>query len=152
MRRLGSVKEVAQNSDIVITAVGKPYQIREVLHFCHIFQCNHATDQRASVQAAENHGLHRTLVSPSVTRMPPKIVGFLCLKLSGAQSIFHSCVQVVLGETGLFAGMRQGAMWIDHTTSSYEQTIELTGEATKQGFRPVECPVTGGRCCSSMNL
>ena len=30
MKRLDSVKKVAEESDVVITAVGKPYQIREV--------------------------------------------------------------------------------------------------------------------------
>ena len=51
----------------------------------------------------------------------------------------------MLGADGLFEGLNEGNTWIDHTTSSYEQTIELTGEATKRGFRPVECPITGGK-------
>ena len=30
LKRYDSVKEVAENSDVVVTAVGKPHQIREV--------------------------------------------------------------------------------------------------------------------------
>lgn len=74
---------------------------------------------------------------------PPTHPAFT-LALSLAPNL-SSVLQVVLGSDGLFAGMREGSLWIDHTTSSYEQTIELTGEATKRGFRPVECPITGGR-------
>ena len=61
-------------------------------------------------------------------------------------------MQAVLGADGLFEGLSEGNIWIDHTTSSYEQTIELTGEAAKRGFRPVECPITGGSSLNSKNL
>ena len=57
----------------------------------------------------------------------------------------------MLGADGLFEGLSEGNMWIDHTTSSYEQTIELTGEATKRGFRPIECPITGGKALFTLN-
>ena len=55
-----------------------------------------------------------------------------------------SLSQAVLGKNGLFEGLSEGNIWIDHTTSSYEQTIELTTEASRRGFRPVEGPITGG--------
>ena len=69
----------------------------------------------------------------------------LNFKRSSSYPKHPSChLQVVLGATGLFDGLSKGNMWIDHTTSSYEQTIELTGEASKRGFRPVECCLSGG--------
>ena len=48
------------------------------------------------------------------------------------------------GEEGLLAGMREGKVWIDHSTTDYEQTVELNSEVLKKGGRMLEAPVTGG--------
>ena len=48
------------------------------------------------------------------------------------------------GEEGLLAGMREGKVWIDHSTTDYEQTVELNNEVVKKGGRMLEAPVTGG--------
>ncbi len=52
---------------------------------------------------------------------------------------------VCLGETGAFAGMRQGAQFIDHTTASATVARELAGEAKAHGFGFVDAPVSGGQ-------
>ena len=52
---------------------------------------------------------------------------------------------VCLGETGAFAGMRQGAQFIDHTTASATVARELAGEARAHGFGFVDAPVSGGQ-------
>jgi len=37
--------------------------------------------------------------------------------------------QVLTGENGVFAGLRSGGVWIDHSTTDYQQTLELAKEA-----------------------
>jgi 3-hydroxyisobutyrate dehydrogenase len=53
--------------------------------------------------------------------------------------------QVMLGEDGIFAGMRQGAVVVDHTTASAEIARELHAEAKRRGFDFVDAPVSGGQ-------
>ena len=48
------------------------------------------------------------------------------------------------GESGLLAGMSEGKVWIDHSTTDYEQTVDLNTEVVKKGGRMLEAPVTGG--------
>jgi 3-hydroxyisobutyrate dehydrogenase-like beta-hydroxyacid dehydrogenase len=52
---------------------------------------------------------------------------------------------VVLGEQGAFAGMKSGAIFIDHTTASANVARELSAEATKRGLQFVDAPVSGGQ-------
>jgi len=51
---------------------------------------------------------------------------------------------VVLGDDGAFAGMKPGAIFVDHTTASAEVARELAAEALTRGFRFVDAPVSGG--------
>ncbi|MFT3663893.1 NAD(P)-dependent oxidoreductase [Piscinibacter sp.] len=51
---------------------------------------------------------------------------------------------VVLGEHGAFAGMRPGAIFVDHTTASAEVARELGAEAHKRGLQFIDAPVSGG--------
>jgi len=53
--------------------------------------------------------------------------------------------EVMLGKDGTFAGMRQGAVVVDHTTASAEIARELHAEAKKRGFDFVDAPVSGGQ-------
>ena len=48
------------------------------------------------------------------------------------------------GDNGLLAGLSDGKVWIDHSTTDYEQTVELNEEVVKKGGRMLEAPVTGG--------
>jgi 3-hydroxyisobutyrate dehydrogenase len=52
---------------------------------------------------------------------------------------------VMLDEDGIFAGTRQGAVVVDHTTASAEIARELHGEARQRGFDFVDAPVSGGQ-------
>lgn len=52
---------------------------------------------------------------------------------------------VVLGETGVFAGMKEGAVLIDHTTTSAVVARELAEEAADRGLGFLDAPVSGGQ-------
>lgn len=69
----------------------------------------------------------------------------------GAQIVF-ACVgndddlrSVVLGETGAFAGMTSGTIFIDHTTASAVVARELATEGARHGIAFVDAPVSGGQ-------
>ncbi|HML08441.1 MAG TPA: NAD(P)-dependent oxidoreductase [Xanthobacteraceae bacterium] len=68
------------------------------------------------------------------------------------QDLVMTCVgndndlrQVMLGEDGVFAGVRQGAIVVDHTTASAKIAHELYAEAKKRGFDFIDAPVSGGQ-------
>ena len=70
---------------------------------------------------------------------------------AGADIVF-ACVgndddlrSVVLGDGGAFAGMKAGAVFVDHTTASAEVARELNGEAVRLGLQFVDAPVSGGQ-------
>jgi 3-hydroxyisobutyrate dehydrogenase len=51
---------------------------------------------------------------------------------------------VALGEAGAFAGMVDGAVFVDHTTASAAVARELQGVAARRGQQFVDAPVSGG--------
>jgi 3-hydroxyisobutyrate dehydrogenase-like beta-hydroxyacid dehydrogenase len=51
---------------------------------------------------------------------------------------------VTLGTSGAFAGMRSGAIFVDHTTASAAVARELAAAASAKGLRFVDAPVSGG--------
>jgi 3-hydroxyisobutyrate dehydrogenase len=53
--------------------------------------------------------------------------------------------EVMLGRDGVFAGVRKGAMVVDHTTASAEIARELHAEAKSRGFDFIDAPVSGGQ-------
>src|SRR5687767_15226375 len=53
--------------------------------------------------------------------------------------------EVALGANGGFAGVKKGAVFVDHTTASAEVARELYAEAKKRGFDFVDAPVSGGQ-------
>ncbi len=68
----------------------------------------------------------------------------------GADIVF-ACVgndddlrSVVLGPDGAFAGMKPGAIFVDHTTASAEVARELGAEADGRGLKFIDAPVSGG--------
>ena len=70
---------------------------------------------------------------------------------AGADLVF-ACVgndddlrSVVLGESGAFAGMAPGAVFIDHTTASAEVARTLYAAARVLGLQFVDAPVSGGQ-------
>ncbi|MEI4231403.1 NAD(P)-dependent oxidoreductase [Roseovarius sp. D22-M7] len=52
---------------------------------------------------------------------------------------------VCLGEDGAFAGMSDGATFVDHTTVSAKVTEELYAGARAQGLSFVDAPISGGQ-------
>jgi len=52
---------------------------------------------------------------------------------------------IVLGDDGAFAGMKKGAIFVDHTTASANVARELAEEASRRGFGFVDAPVSGGQ-------
>jgi 3-hydroxyisobutyrate dehydrogenase len=52
---------------------------------------------------------------------------------------------VCLGDTGAFAGMKPGAVFVDHTTVSARVTRELSAVAAGMGLGFVDAPVSGGQ-------
>jgi 3-hydroxyisobutyrate dehydrogenase len=69
----------------------------------------------------------------------------------GAEFVF-ACVgndgdlrSVTLGESGAFAGMARGAVFVDHTTASAEVSRELHTEASQRGLHFIDAPVSGGQ-------
>ena len=52
---------------------------------------------------------------------------------------------VVVGEDGAFAGMKRGAIFVDHTTASAAIARELHAEGAKKGLHFVDAPVSGGQ-------
>ncbi len=66
--------------------------------------------------------------------------------------VVFSCVgadrdlrEICLGENGAFAGMDQGTVFVDHTTTSAEVARELSQVAAKAGYEFVDAPVSGGQ-------
>jgi 3-hydroxyisobutyrate dehydrogenase len=52
---------------------------------------------------------------------------------------------VVYGDTGAFAGMAKGKIFVDHTTASASVARELAKEAAAKGFGFLDAPVSGGQ-------
>ncbi|WCR12559.1 NAD(P)-dependent oxidoreductase [Paracoccus stylophorae] len=52
---------------------------------------------------------------------------------------------VCLGQDGAFAGMAEGAVFVDHTTVSAAVTRELADEAGGAGIGYVDAPISGGQ-------
>src|SRR5437016_2512810 len=53
--------------------------------------------------------------------------------------------EVALGSNGAFHGVKNGAVFVDHTTASAEVARALHVEAKKRGFDFVDAPVSGGQ-------
>jgi 3-hydroxyisobutyrate dehydrogenase len=52
---------------------------------------------------------------------------------------------VLLGQDGAFAGMKPGAVLVDHTTASAEVARELYAQAQALGLHFIDAPVSGGQ-------
>lgn len=68
------------------------------------------------------------------------------------QDIVFACVGndddlrlVTTGQNGAFAGMKEGAVFVDHTTVSASIARELSQVAEKSGFAFIDAPVSGGQ-------
>ena len=52
--------------------------------------------------------------------------------------------QVFEGDNGILAGLSTNKIWIDHSTTDYEQTQTFNDLAGNKGARCLEAPITGG--------
>jgi 3-hydroxyisobutyrate dehydrogenase len=52
---------------------------------------------------------------------------------------------VTLGPDGAFAGMKEGAIFVDDTTASANVARQLHAEAARRGFAFIDAPVSGGQ-------
>ena len=52
---------------------------------------------------------------------------------------------ITLGTEGAFAGMKPGAIFVDHTTASAQVARELYAAALAQGLHFIDAPVSGGQ-------
>ncbi len=71
---------------------------------------------------------------------------------SKARDFVFACVgndddlrEVTLGESGAFAGIAAGAVFVDHTTASATIARELDRDAKSRGFGFIDAPVSGGQ-------
>ncbi len=78
--------------------------------------------------------------------------------VAGADIVF-ACVgndddlrSIVLGDTGAFAGMKGGAVFVDHTTASADVARELYALAQTKGLHFVDAPVSGGQAGAQNGL
>lgn len=69
----------------------------------------------------------------------------------GADAVFtcvgadHDLEDVTLGRDGAFGAMREGALFVDHTTVSADIARRLAGEGKQRGLLVVDAPVSGGQ-------
>ncbi len=59
---------------------------------------------------------------------------------------------VVLGDDGAFAGMKPGAVFVDHTTASADVARELSAAAAARGLVFLDAPVSGGQAGAQNGL
>jgi 3-hydroxyisobutyrate dehydrogenase len=71
---------------------------------------------------------------------------------AGGADVVISCVgadadveEVTLGTNGAFRNMREGALFIDHTTASAKLARRLAEEAGRHGLLAIDAPVSGGQ-------
>ena len=90
------------------------------------------------------HGLSHAL-TPKLAAQQADLV-FCCV---GNDDDLRS---VTLGADGAFAGMRPGAVFVDHTTASASVARELHAAARKMGLEFVDAPVSGGQAGAQNGL
>ena len=93
------------------------------------------TAAKAAQWAAEHRG--RTAPTPRAASDGADIV-FCCV---GNDDDLRA---VTTAADGAFAGMRPGAVFVDHTTASAQVARELSAAAVERGLQFVDAPVSGG--------
>src|SRR5690606_19284604 len=70
---------------------------------------------------------------------------------AGADLVF-TCVgddpdvrEVVLGPNGVLGAMKQGAVFVDHTTASADLAREIAAAGRERGVACLDAPVSGGQ-------
>ena len=95
--------------------------------------------------AASTLGEHGHAATPREAALQADIV-FCCV---GNDDDLRS---VTLGADGAFAGMREGAVFVDHTTASANIARELSLAARTIGLQCIDAPVSGGQAGAQNGL
>ena len=95
--------------------------------------------------ASQPTQVHRSASTPRLAVQQADIV-FCCV---GNDDDLRS---VTLGADGAFAGMKPGAVLVDHTTASASVARELYGAAAKLGLAFIDAPVSGGQAGAQNGL
>ena len=95
--------------------------------------------------APSAHGAHAHASTPREAAQGADIV-FCCV---GNDDDLRS---VTLGADGAFAGMKPGAIFVDHTTASASIARELAGAAAQAGLAFIDAPVSGGQAGAQNGL
>ena len=96
------------------------------------------TAAKSQAWVAEFGSVHAHAATPREAALQADIV-FCCV---GNDDDLRS---VTLGANGAFAGMREGAVFVDHTTASATVARELYAAARTLGLQLVDAPVSGGQ-------
>ena len=94
------------------------------------------TQTKAEAWVAEHHGQY--CKTPKAAAKGQEFV-FVCV---GNDDDLR---QVVLGDTGILAGMAPGTILVDHTTASANVAREIGAVAAPQGIGFLDAPVSGGQ-------
>ena len=103
------------------------------------------TVTKSKAWLAEFGSAHAHAVTPKLASQKADIV-FCCV---GNDDDLRS---VTLGEDGAFAGMKPGAIFVDHTTASASIARELAAAAKLAGLAFVDAPVSGGQAGAQNGL
>ena len=117
----------------------------------HLAQAGHhvtvynRTAAKSAAWLAEFDGGHAHALTPKLAAQNADIV-FCCV---GNDDDLRS---VTLGADGAFAGMKPGAVFVDHTTASASIARELAAAAKRAGLEFVDAPVSGGQAGAQNGL
>jgi len=103
------------------------------------------TSARAAAWVTEFGTNHGQAATPREAALNADIV-FCCV---GNDDDLRS---VTLGPNGAFAGMREGAVFVDHTTASATIARELCAAARNLGLQFLDAPVSGGQAGAQNGL
>ncbi|TAH10283.1 MAG: NAD(P)-dependent oxidoreductase [Curvibacter sp.] len=95
--------------------------------------------------ASSQLGAHSHATTPRLAVQQADIV-FCCV---GNDDDLRS---VTMGADGAFAGMRPGAIFVDHTTASADIARELSAAAAAKGLQFIDAPVSGGQAGAQNGL
>ena len=107
-------------------------------HAGHQVTVYNRTGAKSEAWVAEFGASHAHAATPREAVLQADIV-FCCV---GNDDDLRS---VTLGPNGAFAGMREGAVFVDHTTASATVARELYAAARTLGLQFVDAPVSGGQ-------
>jgi 3-hydroxyisobutyrate dehydrogenase/2-hydroxy-3-oxopropionate reductase len=117
----------------------------------HLAQAGHSvtvynrTSAKSEAWLAEFGSAHAHALTPRLAAQNADIV-FCCV---GNDDDLRS---VTLGADGAFAGMKPGAIFVDHTTASASIARELAAAARLAGLEFVDAPVSGGQAGAQNGL